>query len=140
MAYVHLHGHLGRDPEFRRHGESVCCQFQLSDRAYLRPRQGEQESPAQWYRVEVWGRRAEALASLLSKGKEVMVHGQQELRRYRRDDGSEGFSVVVRNANVELLGRRSGGEESTSQPVPAAPFPAAVQPLTPMAVSQRPAF
>ena len=138
MAYVHLHGHLGRDPELRRHGESVCCQFLLADRAFLRPRNGEAEAPAQWYRVEVWGRRAEALAPLLAKGKEVMVNGQQELRRFRRDDGSEGLAVVVRHASVELLGRRAGTEEagrpaSTAQVVPAQPVPVSGLP-------QRPAF
>ncbi len=49
------------------------------------------------------------LGPLLKKGKEVMVHGQLELVRFERADGSEGFQPTVRRAALELVGKREGG-------------------------------
>jgi len=116
MAYVHLHGHIGREPEVKSLGDSLCCSFPLADRAWLRPRREEREAAAQWYRVELWARQAEVLGPLLSKGKEVVVHGQLELVRFQRADGSEGFQPTVRRASVQLLSKR--GEEPSRFPNP----------------------
>ncbi len=106
MATIHLHGHIGRDPEVKSVGVTLVCTFPLADRARLRPRGEEQEAQAQWYGVELWARQAEVLGPLLKKGKEVMVHGQLELVRFQRGDGSEGFKPTVRRASVELVGKR----------------------------------
>ena len=56
MAYVQLHGHIGREPEVKSLGDSLCCSFPLADRAWLKPTGEEREVQAQWYRVEleVW--------------------------------------------------------------------------------------
>ena len=109
MAYVHLHGHIGREPEVKHLGETLVCTFPLADRAWLRPRGEEREAAGQWYRVELWARQAEALGPLLGKGKEVMVHGQLEIVRFARADGSEGVQPTVRRATVQLVGRKGDG-------------------------------
>jgi single stranded DNA-binding protein len=109
MATIHLHGHIGRDPEVKSVGDTLVCTFPLADRARLRPRGEEQEAQAQWCRVELWARQAEVLGPLLGKGKEVVVHGQLELVRFRRGDGSEGFQPTVRRAALELVSKREGG-------------------------------
>jgi single-stranded DNA-binding protein len=88
--------------------DTLVCTFPLADRARLRPREEEQEAQAQWYRVELWARQAEVLGPLLGKGKEVVVHGQLELVRFERADGSEGFQPTVRRAAVELVSKREG--------------------------------
>jgi single-strand DNA-binding protein len=106
MATIHLHGHIGRDPEVKNVGETLVCTVPLADRARLRPRGEEREAQAQWYRVELWARQAKVLGPLLCKGKEVVVHGQLELVRFERADGSEGFQPTVRRASVELVGKR----------------------------------
>ena len=108
MATIHLHGHIGRDPEVKSVGDTLVCTFPLADRARLRPRGEEREAQAQWYRVELWARQAEVLGPLLCKGKEVVVHGQLELVRFQRGDGSEGFQPTVRRASVELVSKREG--------------------------------
>ena len=120
MAYVHLHGYLGRDPELRSLGESSCCQFSLADKAYLKPKSGELEAPPQWYRVELWGRRAEALSRLLNKGKEVVVHGQLDLASYTKADGSIGLMPTVKQAEVTLVGKAAEASAPRS-PNPLAP-------------------
>lgn len=73
----------------------------------MRPRGEEREVQGQWYRVEFWGGPAEAIGPLLRKGREVVVHGQLELVRFQRSDGSEGFQPTVRRASVELVARRA---------------------------------
>lgn len=47
MAYIHLHGHIGRDPEVKSVGDTLVCTFPLADRARLRPRGEEREAQAQ---------------------------------------------------------------------------------------------
>jgi hypothetical protein len=40
MAYVHLHGHIGREPEVKSLGDKLVCTYRLADRPRLRPSGG----------------------------------------------------------------------------------------------------
>jgi hypothetical protein len=57
MASIALAGMLVQAPSLRSFdsGSQVCC-FCVADRAYVRPRKGEEDAPGQFYDVEVWGR------------------------------------------------------------------------------------
>ncbi|MBS1656095.1 MAG: single-stranded DNA-binding protein, partial [Bacteroidetes bacterium] len=69
------------------------------------------------------------LAAYLTKGKQVFVEGQPEVRSFTRQDGTSGASLSLRVREVQLLGGKaeSGGSGSsysssanTSTSIPAA--------------------
>jgi single-strand DNA-binding protein len=107
MAYVHLQGTIGREPDVQTVGDRLCCSFPVADRAPLRSREPGKAPPTQWYQVELWGPQAEALRPLLTKGTEVMAHGQLELVRFPRPDGTEGYQPTVLRATVQVVGQRT---------------------------------
>lgn len=51
------------------------CSFWVADRAYVRPRKGEEDAPGQFYDVEVWGSFAALCVDHLHKGSRVAISG-----------------------------------------------------------------
>lgn len=57
-----------------------------------------------WIDCTVWGKRAEALAPHLTKGKQVLITGEVTLREFEKRDGTRGASMSVRVAEIDLVG------------------------------------
>jgi single-strand DNA-binding protein len=111
MIHAVINGNLGADPELKTlpDGTSVVrLRVASSHRAKVG---GEWTDVTTWVSVDVWGRRGETLARLLSKGSKVSVRGTLAVREYAKKDGSQGYSVDVRADEVELMGgpRREDG-------------------------------
>lgn len=123
-------GRIGRDAELRYtgSGDAVCSIPVAVD--YGRKGQ-DGKKPSQWYEVTLWGKQAEALAEYLTKGKQVFFVGSDlHIETYKKGDGSEGFKLVCRCAEIKLASdgqqQRTGGElpQSARQQAKAAPKPA----------------
>ena len=79
-------GRLGADGELRttQSGEKVLGFRVANDVGF-----GERKT-TQWVDCSIWGRRAEALAPHLTKGKAVVVSGEVTIREYEKRDGTRG--------------------------------------------------
>lgn len=64
-----------------------------------------------WVSVSVWGKQGENLAQYITKGKQVAVAGEVDIRTYDYK-GEQRTELTLRAASVRLLG---GGERSDSQ-------------------------
>lgn len=123
-------GNLGRDPEMRYmpDGTAVTSFSVASSRKYNNPSTNEQVSETTWFRVSVWGRRAEVANQYLSKGSKVLVEGRltpdRETggpRMWTRQDGSVAASFEVRAENFVFLSSRN---DPASGPYDDSPAPA----------------
>jgi len=105
---IQITGRLGADPELKHVGEQTVLELRVAanHRAKL---DGQWGDVTTWYRVSVWGRRAESLAKLLGKGDHVAVSGRLEPRTYTGRDGAERVSLEIQGAEVVLLGGRKDG-------------------------------
>ena len=103
MAFVSIHGNIGREPELRAAGSSQVLSFSVADKGFIYSKDGE--AAAQWYNVELWGRQAEALSGKLGKGSEVVVYGQLVQRPYEGKNG-KAVPLDVKAANLEFAGSR----------------------------------
>ena len=65
-------------------------------------------------------RKADALLQYLTKGSQVFISGEFSLRKYSKNDGTEGFSPDVNVNNITLLGSKQEGNQQRS-PQPASP-------------------
>lgn len=70
-------GRLGKDPDMRftPTGQAVTSFSVATDRQYNDPA-GNPVKETTWWRVQVWGKMAEAANSYLAKGKLVMAQGR----------------------------------------------------------------
>lgn len=112
MASISICGNLGRDPELKAAGTSQVLSFSVADSEYIYVKNGEAEG--QWYNVEVWGKQAERLASILAKGTKVAVYGQLVQRSYESAKG-KGKSLDIKDARVSIVSKKeapAGGGSS----------------------------
>ena len=116
MNVITIAGNLGKDIEIRRtpNGDAVGS-FSVGDS------QG-QDKPTIWWRCQLWGKRAEALAPFLLKGQPVTVSGEVTEREYTDKDNQQRKAQEVRVNNVKLQGSKQG---SAPAPAPRQPQRAA---------------
>jgi single-strand DNA-binding protein len=103
-------GNLGRDPEMRYtpNGRPVT-EFSVAVTHRGRDQQtGEwADLGTDWFRVTVWGDRAERAAEDFRKGNRVFVEGRFRTREYEAKDGTKRTSLEITADNVIALERRS---------------------------------
>lgn len=105
-------GNLGGDPELRymQSGQAVC-NFSVAVNESWRDRQsGDQRERTTWYRVSVWGPRAESCNTYLSKGSQVLVTGNVSARGYINNSGEAAASLDLRVRDIRFLSGRGDGE------------------------------
>lgn len=107
---VLLLGNLGADPELRvtPGGQAVLKLRLATNETYLDKNQVRQER-TEWHRVTVWGRRAEALGKILTKGDSLFVEGRLQTSSYEKN-GEKRYSTDIIASNIILSGGRGRAE------------------------------
>lgn len=123
---VLLLGNLGADPELRvtNGGQSVLALRLATTETYLDKDKVRQER-TEWHSVTVWGKRAEALAKILSKGSRIMVEGGNRTSSYDDKDGNKRYKTEVNATNIILCGGKGGSSGGDSAPADDHPAPSA---------------
>jgi single-strand DNA-binding protein len=112
MNQVALVGRLTRDPELRGQGGNVLA-MRLAFSASRK--NGDQwEDYPQYVDVVTFGRTAEALGSLLTKGDQVGITGRLSWREWEQQDGTKRQAHEVIADRVQLLGKPRGAQDSPS--------------------------
>ena len=132
MAFskVMLIGNLGRDPEMRYTPNGR----QVTEFSVAVTHRGRDQATGEWadlgtdwFRVTIWGDRAERAAEEFRKGNRVFVEGRFRTREYDAKDGTKRTSLEITADNVIALERKSrdddGGEFGSSGPA-SSPRPA----------------
>jgi single-strand DNA-binding protein len=132
MAFCKLMiiGNLGRDPEMRYTptGRPVT-QFTVAVNQSTRNQQtGEWTEETDWFRVSVFGDRAERAAEQLRKGNRVFVEGRFRTREFEGQDGQKRTSLDLTADNVISLEKRPRDEEGSFSGAPGAAGAAAGAP------------
>jgi single-strand DNA-binding protein len=83
---VTLFGNLGNEPELRTppSGHTILSFRLATNDVYFDKDQNKQER-TEWHNVVMFGKRALALSSLLSKGSRVLVEGRLSTSSYEKD-------------------------------------------------------
>ncbi len=114
MAFckIQIVGNLGRDPELRYtpSGRPVTEFSVAVNQSSKNQQTGEWVEATDWFRVSVWGDRAERAAENLRKGTRVLVDGRFRTREYETKDGRKGTSLEISADTVLPLDRRETAE------------------------------
>ena len=109
-SFITLVGRLAQDPEKRttNSGTSVCQLTIPVDTGW-----GDNKSTT-WWRVSLFGKRADSAAQYLSKGSWVSVSGPASVREYDKRDGSKGLSAEVAANDWAFVGPKQSSPEATA--------------------------
>ena len=123
MAFckVMIIGNLGRDPEMRYTptGRPVT-QFSVAVNQSTKNQQtGEWIEETDWFRVSVFGDRAERAAEQLRKGNRVFVEGRFRTREFEGQDGQKRTSLDLTADNVISLEKRPREDDAAFSGAPA---------------------
>jgi single-strand DNA-binding protein len=121
LCKVMIIGNLGSDPEMRYtpNGRAVT-QFNVAVNQSTKNQQtGEWVEETDWFRVSVWGDRAERAAENLRKGNRVFVEGRFKTRQFEGRDGQTRTSLEITADSVVNLEKRTreGDEGQFAAPV-----------------------
>lgn len=112
-----LIGNLGRDPElsFTKSNQAILKLNLATNDSYVN-KAGERQERTEWHRVVVWGKRAEGLAKILSKGSQLGIEGRIQTREYQDKDGNRRWTTEIVANEVYLLGGRGRGAGAAGEP------------------------
>jgi single-strand DNA-binding protein len=124
LCKVMIIGNLGADPEMRYtpNGRPVT-QFNVAVNQSTKNQQtGDWTEATDWFRVSVWGDRAERAAESLRKGNRVFVEGRFRTREFEGRDGQKRMSLEITADSLVSLERRAreGDDGTFTGDVPAA--------------------
>lgn len=119
MNKVILIGRLTKDPELRytSNTQTAVARFTL---AIDRPVASGQERQADFIRITVFGKQAEAVDRYLKKGSQAAISGRIQTGSYDGKDGKKVYTTDVVANSVEFLTKQNSGgnqEEHRSESV-----------------------
>ncbi|MFO1540500.1 MAG: single-stranded DNA-binding protein [Chloroflexota bacterium] len=136
LCKISIIGRLGADPEMRYtpNGRPVT-ELRVAVNQSTRSASGEWTEATDWFRVSVWGDRAERVAEQLRKGSSVFVEGRFRTREYEAREGGKRISLEISADSVVNLDPRVRDEEGGGYPAarPAAGAPRTDRPAPPPA-------
>jgi single-strand DNA-binding protein len=115
LCKVMIIGNLGSDPEMRYtpNGRAVT-QFNVAVNQSTKNQQtGEWVEETDWFRVSVWGDRAERMAESLRKGNKVFVEGRFRTREFEGRDGQKRTALEITADSIVNLERRQRDDEGS---------------------------
>ena len=105
MNIIAIKGRLVRDPEIRQtqSGVSVTNITVAVDRSYSAG--GEKQTD--FFDCVFWRQGAEFVSKYFKKGKEIIVTGEMQSRKWQDKDGNNRISWEIQNAHAEFCGGKS---------------------------------
>lgn len=117
-----LLGNLGADPELRyTASQQPVCTLRLATNERRRNAEGEWVEHTEWHSVVCFGKTAENCANFLAKGRQVLVEGRIQTRKWQDQEGKDRYKTEILASNVQFIGgsREDGASRSTRTPIAA---------------------
>lgn len=111
---VVLVGRLVRDAELKYTSSGYpICKFSLA--INRRRKQGDQwVEEANFFDINLWGKRGEAITQYLTKGTQVGIQGELRQNKWEQD-GQPRSKVEITANDIQLLGGGRGGSNQSAQ-------------------------
>ena len=104
MNNITIHGRLVADPVLRSNDEYRVAEFAVAvNRRYKRDK-------TDFFEVKAWGGLADVVMKTLAKGREVIIGGEMQSRRYEKD-GVNHIRWELSAEWMEFCGKKSDNEQ-----------------------------
>src|SRR4029453_14218542 len=98
-------GYLGRDAEMRYTPQgTVVSNFSVATTEKRKDRGGEMQEVTTWFRVNLFGKQAEAVNQYLTKGRHDYVEGRLRQEEWAEREGHKRTSIEVTASDIQLIG------------------------------------
>jgi single-strand DNA-binding protein len=108
MIKMQVIGNLGKDCVVNTVNGKNVINFTVAHTEKYKDSQGVNQEKTTWVDCAYWTDRT-AISPYLTKGKQVFVEGNPEVRSFTRQDGTGGASLSLRVREVQLLGGKAEG-------------------------------
>ncbi len=122
---VMLIGNVGQDPTVRYldqgpqnpNGNTKVATFTLATSERYRDRSNELRENTEWHNIVAWRNSADIVEKYVKKGTPLYIEGKLRTRNWTDQTGNKRYTTEVVVDSLQLLGRRSEGENmQPSQP------------------------
>ena len=119
LNHIVIHGRLTQDPELKQtpSGVSVVSFSVAVDRAY---RSGD-DKQTDFFTVVCWRGLADMVSKYFSKGKEIIVGGEMQSRKWQDKDGNNRIAWELNASTVDFCGSKA--DSAPGAPVVQSPAP-----------------
>ena len=107
MKTIVIAGNVGK-AELKQAGGSDLLRFSVAVNGRAKV-DGAWEKTTTWFECSMWGKRAAAIGSYVTKGTKVAVSGDLTVREYVSGSGEKRSSLDVNVSELTLQGGSSGG-------------------------------
>lgn len=115
MIKLQIIGNLGKDCVVNNVNGKNVINFTVAHTEKFKDSQGNNQDRTTWVDCAYWTDRT-GISPYLTKGKQVYVEGQPEIRTFTRQDGTSGASLSLRVREIQLLGGRAESGSLASTP------------------------
>lgn len=118
---ITLVGNVGADPQLKVFEQTKVAEFSIAVNESYTDRNGQKVDKTDWFRIGVWGQRADVIMNYVKRGSQIMIEGRLSVRTWQdTTTGKDRYSLDVRASDFVLLGGPSEGGRSQLPP-PGAP-------------------
>lgn len=112
LNHITIHGRLTADPELKQtqSGVSVCNFIVAVDRSY---KNGE-EKQTDFFTVVCWRGLADMVSKHFAKGKEILVSGEMQSRKWQDNDGNNRVSWEIQANTIDFCGNKGNANPTTT--------------------------
>jgi single-strand DNA-binding protein len=114
MIKMQVIGNLGKDCIVNTVNGKNVINFTVAHTEKYKDHQGVMQEKTTWVDCAYWTDRT-AIATYLTKGKQVYVEGVPEARSFQRNDGTPGANLSLKVFQVQLLGGRGDSTPGSYQ-------------------------
>lgn len=108
-------GNVGADPELRyTSGGQAVITLSVATSDRWKDKDGNEQDRTEWHKIVVWGKQAELCSKYVTKGKQILVEGRIQTRKYDDKDGVTRYATEIVADKVTFLGGGSGAESDGS--------------------------
>ncbi len=93
---VSLIGRLGAQPEVvKLESGRTLARFSLATNEPYKDKEGVWQENTQWHSITAWGRAADRVSSVLSKGHEILMNGRLVNNSYETKSGEKRYGTSI---------------------------------------------
>lgn len=110
---VSLIGRLGAQPEVVTFDSGkTLARFSLATNESYKNKAGEWQDNTQWHNITAWGKTAELVGKMLSKGQEIVVEGRLVNNNYETKDGEKRYGTTIEVSEFLIISAKNDEEKA----------------------------
>lgn len=95
-------GNAAADPEIREAQGRKCASFRIGITEKYKDTAGQYQEKTEWIGIVAWGRTADVVEKIVTKGVTVYVEGKVQTRQWEDRQGNKRYVTEINASNVQV--------------------------------------